>query len=159
MLFQWILIHAGPQHMIKLKKSMVESVWSVWSPGFVFGYTWGAVTKGRPNTPPKSCSVARTLKCSVKSYVTKPSTKCYFNEFWFIQVLTHDKIEEINGWERLECMVSWFCVWLHLRGRDHTTWFLRWLGDGFWKLSFGLSQFHDHGSWPVCDVALSVPPT
>ena len=37
----------------------------------------------------------RTLKCSVKSYVTKPSTKCYFNEFLFMQVLTHDKI---NRW-------------------------------------------------------------
>jgi hypothetical protein len=29
----------------------------------------------------------------VKSYVPGPSTKCYFNEFPFMQVLTHDKIE------------------------------------------------------------------
>jgi hypothetical protein len=27
--------------------------------------------------------------------------------------------------------------------------------DGFWTLSFGLSQFHGHGSWLVCEVALS----
>ena len=36
---------------------------------------------------------SRILKCNVKSYVTRPSTKCYFNEFLFIQVLTYDKIE------------------------------------------------------------------
>jgi hypothetical protein len=27
--------------------------------------------------------------------------------------------------------------------------------DGIWKLSFGLSQFHGHISWLVCEVALS----
>ena len=26
--------------------------------------------------------------------------------------------------------------------------------DGLWTLSFGLSQFHSHGSWLVCEVAL-----
>ena len=26
--------------------------------------------------------------------------------------------------------------------------------DGLWTLSFGLSQFHDHGSWLACEVAL-----
>ena len=31
------------------------------------------------------------LKCSVKSYVTGPSSKCYFNECLFMRVLTHDK--------------------------------------------------------------------
>ena len=34
---------------------------------------------------------SRTLKCSAKSNVTRPSTNCYFNEFLFMQVLTHDK--------------------------------------------------------------------
>ena len=29
---------------------------------------------------------------SVKSYVTEPSTKCYFNGFLFMRILTHDKI-------------------------------------------------------------------
>jgi hypothetical protein len=28
--------------------------------------------------------------------------------------------------------------------------------DGLWTLSFGLSQFHSHGSWLVCKVALSL---
>ena len=27
--------------------------------------------------------------------------------------------------------------------------------DGFWTLSFGLSQFQGHGSWLVCEMALS----
>ena len=31
---------------------------------------------------------SRALKCSVKSYVTGPSTKCYFNVFLFMRVLT-----------------------------------------------------------------------
>jgi hypothetical protein len=44
-----------------------------------------------------------TLKCSVKPYVIGPSTKCYFIEFLFMLVLTHDKIEYINGCERSEC--------------------------------------------------------
>ena len=30
--------------------------------------------------------------------------------------------------------------------------------DGLWTLSFKLSQFHDHGSWLVCEVALSSQP-
>jgi hypothetical protein len=34
-----------------------------------------------------------TLECSVKSYVIGPSTKCYFNEFLFMRVLTHVKIK------------------------------------------------------------------
>ena len=27
--------------------------------------------------------------------------------------------------------------------------------DGLWTLSFGLSQFHGHSSWLVCEVALT----
>ena len=30
--------------------------------------------------------------------------------------------------------------------------------DSLWTLSFGLSRFHGHGSWLVCEVALSTPP-
>ena len=31
--------------------------------------------------------------------------------------------------------------------------------DGLWTLSFGLSKFHGHGSWLVCEVAFSVANT
>jgi hypothetical protein len=61
------------------------------------------VSKGRPTTPPNNhvmCS--HSLECSVKSYVTMASTKCYFNECLFMQILTHDKREQINGCERSE---------------------------------------------------------
>jgi hypothetical protein len=33
---------------------------------------------------------SRTLKCTMKSYVTGPSTKCNFDEFLFMWVLTYD---------------------------------------------------------------------
>ena len=46
---------------------------------------------------------SRMFKCSVKSYVTGPSTKCYFDVLLFMRVLTHDQIEWANGCERSEC--------------------------------------------------------
>jgi hypothetical protein len=36
---------------------------------------------------------SRTHTYNVKSYVSRPSTKRYFNEMLFMRVLTHDKIE------------------------------------------------------------------
>jgi hypothetical protein len=30
------------------------------------------------------------------------------------------------------------------------------LWDGLWTLSFGLSQFHGHNSWFMCEVALKL---
>ena len=41
-----------------------------------------------------------TLKCTVKSYVTRPSTKCYFNGSLFMRVLMHDKIDQIHSCDR-----------------------------------------------------------
>ena len=46
---------------------------------------------------------SRILKCRVESYVTGFSIECCFNGFLFIRVLTHDRIEWINGCERSEC--------------------------------------------------------
>ena len=43
---------------------------------------------------------------------------------------------------------------LHLRVVDHTTWFLEVSWDCLWMLTFGLSQFHGHSSWLMCEVAL-----
>ena len=45
---------------------------------------------------------------------------------------------------------------LHLRVRDHTTWFWRCGWDNLWILSSGLSQFHGHGPWLMCEVALII---
>ena len=43
------------------------------------------------------------LKCSVKPYVTGPSTKCYSNESLFTRALTHDKLEQRNSCGHSEC--------------------------------------------------------
>jgi hypothetical protein len=52
---------------------------------------------------PNIHEVRDIFKCSVKSYVTGPSTKCYFKEFLFMRVLMHDKLEQTNSCERSEC--------------------------------------------------------
>ena len=85
------------------------------------------VSKGRPKTLVVGSS---TLKCSVKPYVAGLSTKCCFNEFCFMQVLTHDKKERIKV--RLWAFgVPWspgFALGLPPRGgfesssSDHGTW-------------------------------------
>ena len=36
---------------------------------------------------------SRILKCNVKPYAIVPSTKCYFNEFLFMQIFTYDRIK------------------------------------------------------------------
>ena len=73
------------------------------------------VFKARPKTPPTSCSV--------KSYMIGPSTKCYFDGILFMRVLTHDKLENINGCKRLDChSLPGFLLGLLPRG-------------GFWKQS------------------------
>ena len=66
-------------------------------------------------------------------------------------------------WGSVGIDIHWNGMWLkdpftydftlHLRPRGHTRWFWR-CWDGLWTLSFGLSQFHGHGSWLMCEVAL-----
>ena len=61
--------------------------------------------------------------------------------------------------------VCWNSIWLrarscmashlHLRVCDHTTRFWRCVGTTLGHFSFGVSQCHGHGSWFVCEVALS----
>ena len=47
-------------------------------------------------------------------------------------------------------------IWLHTILEDPWPWFWRYLGTAFGHtLSFGLSQFHGHGSWLVSEVALN----
>jgi hypothetical protein len=52
---------------------------------------------------------SQILKCSMKPYVMRPSTKCQFSEFLFMWVLIHDKIIQINICKHLECHVSRCC--------------------------------------------------
>ena len=60
------------------------------------------------------------------------------------------KMHWINIWSRTRSHMA-----SHLRVRDHTRWLWRYVGMAFGHFSFGLSQFHGHGSWLVCEVALS----
>ena len=50
-------------------------------------------------------------------------------------------------------------IWLHttLEGPCPHYMILEVSWDGLWTLSFGLSHFHGHGSWLVCEVALITP--
>ena len=49
-------------------------------------------------------------------------------------------------------------IWLHttLEGPWPHDMILEVCWDSLWTLSFGLSQFHGHGSWLVCEVARSI---
>ena len=63
----------------------------------------------------------RALKCSVKSYVTCPSTKCYFNKFLFMWgSYAHNKPLVLRFWSS---MVSWFWIratsHARLKAHDH----------------------------------------
>ena len=61
--------------------------------------------------------------------------------------------------------MHWNSIWLRARSHmtSHCTWGsvttllhdLEVSWDNLWTLSFGLSQLHGHGSWLVCEVALS----
>jgi hypothetical protein len=44
------------------------------------------------------------------------------------------------------------------RVHDHTTWLLEASWTAFGHFSFGIPQFHGHGPWLMCDVALSWGP-
>jgi hypothetical protein len=67
-------------------------------------------------------------------------------------------------WRPAWTNIHWNSIWL--RSRPHMTSHYTWgsmttlhnfggVLDGLWTLSFGLSQFHGHGSWLVCEVALA----
>ena len=59
--------------------------------------------------------------------------------------------------------IHWNNVWLRAQSHIYTTLEEPWphymilevCWDGLWTFSFGLSQFHGHGSWLVCEVALN----
>ena len=89
---------------------------------------------GRPNTKPEDHGILNT------------------HDRWFIlfyYVWGPAWIEIAFGWGPGH-------VWLHTTLEDlwpHRV-ILKVSWDGLWTLSFGLSQFHGHGSWLVCEVAL-----
>ena len=70
--------------------------------------------------------------------------------------------EDPHEWKFLEIAVGWGPrhIWLHTTLEDLWPHYmnLKVSWDGPWTLSFGLSHFHGHGSWLICEVTL-MPPT
>jgi hypothetical protein len=80
------------------------------------------------------------LKCSVKSYVTGSSTKCYFDDFLFTRAFRHNKIEWSNCCERSECHGLLVLCSAYLLG-----------------VVFETNPSHDHEPWSIgCHVGIHV---
>ena len=95
---------------------------------------------GRPNTKLGDHGIPNAHNrgfYSISSHVRTCMNKMHWNSIW-LRARSHMNFT------------------LHSRVRDHTTWFWRVCWDGLWTLSFGLTQFHGHGSWLVWKVALNV---
>ena len=90
----------------------------------------------RPNTKPRDHGILN-------------AHNCWFTLFHHVCKLTWIKIPLQQ--HLVEGPVTYGFT-IHLGVRDHTTWFRRCLWDNLWTLSFGLSQFHGHGSRLVCEV-------
>ena len=104
--------------------------WSLW----LFSKT---IIESRPNT-------------KLGDHATPNVHKCWFILFWSCM---RTRMKEIH----------WNSIGLRAQSHmtSHYTWgpwphymILEVALDGLWTLSFGLSQFHGHGSWLVCEVAL-----
>ena len=80
---------------------------------------------------------SRTLKCSVKSYVTGTSTKCYFNEWLFI-----DETSSRRQWLPISFQSRWFQIMYSVIWNLHVTWFfpLQGLQWNFHYLIWSLSK-------------------
>ena len=109
------------------------------SNGFVFhghlDYFRKLLLGGRPNTNPGDHGTPNAHNC------------CFII---FYHVWEPAWIEIAFGWRSGN-------IWLHTTLEDPWPHYMNlevcW--DGLWTLSFGLSQFHGHGSWLVCEVALT----
>ena len=114
------------------------------SHGSCFMVTWNIFQKpplgGRPNTNPRDHD---TLNAHNRWFIL-------FYHVWDT-CMNRKFIEIAFGWGPSH-------IWLHTTLEDpwahymilEVTW------DSLWTFSFGLSQLHDHGSWLMCEVALSV---
>ena len=70
-------------------------------------------------------------------------------------------------WRHVWIKIHWNSIWLRTQSHitSHYTWGGRWphymilevYWDGVGHFIFGLSQFHGHGTWLMCEVALILP--
>ena len=107
---------------------------------YLIHVTWTIFKKpplgGRPNTKPDR----KTLKLQTLTTIDL----LYFN-----------MCEDPREWKLIETTFGWrhgHILWLHTTLEDPWPHYmiLEVCRDGLWTISFGLSQFHGHGSWLVC---------
>jgi hypothetical protein len=80
----------------------------------------------------------------------KPHNCCFITFYHVLRTLVNKKIiERAFGWEPGHIRLH---TTLEGPGPHYMMLEVKW--DGLWTPSFGLSQFHGHGSWLVCEVAL-----
>jgi hypothetical protein len=113
------------------------NVWWMWSlHWFLHGIEWivfhghldcfqKSTFGGRPNTKPRDHGTPNT------------------HNHWFIH--------RNSVWLRARSHTASHYTW---GSRDRTTWIRRCVGTAIGHFSFGLTQFHGHGSWLVCEVTL-----
>ena len=96
---------------------------------------------GRPNTKPGD-------------HCTPNARMIYSNSSCVRTNRNRNSFEIAFGWRpKAQLHMTSHNFTLHVRVREHTTWFWRCLGKAFGHFLLG-SQFHDHSSWLVCEVAL-----
>ena len=128
----------------------VNARWMSSLHGFVHGIEW--------------IMVHGHLDCSQKSFVGgRPNTNlgdhdtpnahnCWFILFYYVQ---EPAWMGISLKEHLVEGLVTYGFTIHLKIRDHARWCWRCVRDGHWTLSAGLSHFHSHGSWLMCEMVLS----
>ena len=89
----WRCVGTALEHFLLHSHNFMVTTLGSWWSGPEIVRAQKKVSRGRPKTPPNHGVWSQALKCSVKPYVTGPSTGCYFTEFLFVWVLTGDKIE------------------------------------------------------------------
>ena len=116
----------------------------------------------RPNTKHSQRLVSSILSC-VRTRMNRDSSKrplvedpVTYNFTIHLRVRDHTHYMSLEVWHLVEDPVTYDFT-IHLRVRDHTHYMsLEVCWDGLWTLYVGLPQLHGHGSWLVCEVALSL---
>ena len=96
--------------------------------------------EGRPNTKPRD-------------HGTVNADNCWFTLLYHVWGPAWIKIHWNSIWLKVRSHMASHYTWRSMT--TYTTWFWRCIGTAFGHFSLGLSQSHGHGSWLVCEVALS----
>ena len=114
---------------------------------------------GRSNTKPVDYGTPNThnRRFILSYHVWGPAwIEIPWNSIW-LRARSHMSWGSHCTWESMTKLHAFGHIWLHttLEGPWPHYMILEVPWDGLWTLSVGLSQFHGHGSWLVCEVGLS----